>query len=68
MSDTRCFRLDHVLKLSGLVETGGMAKHMIQSGEVAVNGNVETRRKKKLMAGDKVETYGKVIVVGTDIS
>tara|TARA_B100000686_G_C16324270_1_gene729830 strand:+ start:145 stop:282 length:138 start_codon:yes stop_codon:yes gene_type:complete len=45
-----------------------MAKHMIQSGEVAVNGNIETRRKKKLMAGDKVETSGKVIVVGTDIS
>ena len=46
--------LNDVLKLSGLAETGGHAKVMIQAGEVLVNGEVETRRKRKLKEGDVV--------------
>ncbi|MAZ52890.1 MAG: RNA-binding protein [Trueperaceae bacterium] len=68
MNTTALFRLDHVLKLSGSVETGGIAKHLIQSGKVTVNGIVETRRKKKLMLGDKIEIAGEVIIVGTHIT
>ncbi len=37
-------KLDQFLKLAGLVETGGEAKHLIQSGQVMVNRAVETRR------------------------
>ena len=47
-------RLDQFLQLCGVVETGGQAKLLIQSGEVSLNGAVETRRRKKLVAGDVV--------------
>nr|WP_284707155.1 RNA-binding S4 domain-containing protein [Lyngbya confervoides] len=48
-------KLDQFLKLQGWVSTGGQAKHLIQNGEVSVNGQVETRRGRKLNAGDVVE-------------
>lgn len=56
-------RLDHFLKISGLAESGGHAKVLIQAGEVKLNGEVETRRRKKLTAGDVVEVDGRRIVV-----
>ena len=52
------WRLDHFLKYAGIAETGGQAKLMIQSGEVRVNGEVETRRRRKLSADDIVEVAG----------
>lgn len=45
-------RLDNVLKLAGLTETGGQAKIVIQNGEVTLNGEVCTMRGKKLRKGD----------------
>ena len=50
--------LDQYLKLHGIAETGGQAKILIQSGEVKLNGVVETRRRKKLAAGDVIEIGG----------
>jgi ribosome-associated protein len=50
--------LDQFLKLCGLVSTGGQAKLLIQGGEVQVNGEVETRRRKKLSPSDVVELGG----------
>ena len=47
-------KLDQFLKWHGLADTGGQAKFLILSGEVRVNGFVETRRGKKLVEGDKV--------------
>ncbi|MEN9204282.1 MAG: RNA-binding S4 domain-containing protein [Thermostichales cyanobacterium DRC_bins_46] len=47
-------RLDQFLKRVGLVGTGGQAKLLIQSGEVQVNGTLETRRGRKLYPGDRV--------------
>jgi len=52
-------QLDQFLKLEGVVQSGGEAKHLIQSGEVKVNGETDTRRKRKLRAGDVVEVFGK---------
>lgn len=46
--------LDQFLKMTGLVATGGQAKVAIQEGYVTVNGQLETRRRKKLAAGDIV--------------
>ena len=43
------------MKLEGLVETGGEAKFVIQDGQVLLNGEVETRRRKKLRRGDVIE-------------
>ncbi len=47
--------LFRILKFEGLVESGGAAKQVIDAGEVLVNGVVETRRRKKIVAGDKIE-------------
>ena len=58
--------LNDVLKLSGLAETGGHAKVMIQAGEVLVNGEVETRRKRKLKEGDVVRVGEEEFVLELD--
>ncbi len=47
-------RLDQFLKRIGLAASGGEAKHLIQGGQVLLNGEVETRRSKKLRQGDRV--------------
>ncbi len=47
-------RLDDLLKLTGCVMTGGQAKMMIQSGEVAVDGEICLMRGKKLRGGEIV--------------
>ena len=47
-------RLDAFLKLTGLVDTGGQAKLLIQEGRVLVNGEVCPQRGKKLRPGDTV--------------
>lgn len=51
-------RLDQFLKLLGITDTGGQAKLLIQSGEARVNGELETRRRRKLVAGDVIEVDG----------
>ncbi len=48
-------RLDQFLKAHGVVGTGGQAKLVIQDGQVLVNGEVETRRRKQLHHGDVVQ-------------
>lgn len=57
-SDPQALRLDQFLKLTGLTETGGQAKLLIQAGDVKVNGEVETRRRRKLGPGDIVDIEG----------
>jgi len=59
-------RLDKFLKLVGLVKSGGEAKYLIQHGEVSVNGQVETRRSRKLHAGDIVAFGDYEITVEAD--
>jgi ribosome-associated protein len=56
-------KLDQFLKLAQFVETGGQAKHLIQSGMVQVNGNVETRRGRKLYHGDTVQIDEELVQV-----
>ena len=46
--------LDALLKASGLAGSGGVAKLLIATGSVQVNGVIETRRGRKLRAGDEV--------------
>ena len=47
-------RLDQFLKRQGFCGTGGQAKLLIQGGEVKVNDETETRRRRKLHTGDIV--------------
>ncbi len=58
--------LNDALKLSGLAGTGGQAKLLIQSGQVTVNGEVETRRKRKLREGDAVRIGDEEFVLELD--
>ena len=51
------------LKFAGLTGTGGEAKQVISQGLVQLNGAVETQKRKKLLAGDKVTYEGQTIVV-----
>lgn len=57
-------KLGQLLKLAGLVESGVDAKFVIQDGLVKVNGQVETQRGKKIVAGDVVEFDGNSVIVG----
>ena len=56
-------KLDQFLKWQGLAGTGGQAKQLIQSGQVQVNGQVETRRGRKLRSGDTVTIGGRTLTV-----
>ena len=52
MITTEFIKLESAMKLANCIETGGMAKTVIQEGEVLVNGEVCTMRGKKLYQGD----------------
>ncbi|MCI6857949.1 MAG: RNA-binding S4 domain-containing protein [Eubacterium sp.] len=56
-------KLGQALKATGMVSSGLDAKIFIQNGEVKVNGEVETRRGKKLYAGDVFEFDGESVKV-----
>ena len=44
-----------ILKFEGLSESGGSAKQAIADGLVSVNGEVETRKRKKVRPGDQID-------------
>ena len=60
---TEYIKLDALLKYAAMVETGGEAKQIVQTGEVKVNGEVCTMRGKKLRQGDVVEANGETVQV-----
>jgi ribosome-associated protein len=64
--DEETIELDQFLKLAEVCESGGQAKHLIQSGGVLVNGVIEMRRGKKLRPGDSVIVGGEEFMVGSD--
>jgi len=56
-------QLNQLLKMLGLVDTGGEANQRILNGEVMVNDSEEIQKRKKLRPGDKVEFQGKTITI-----
>ena len=62
--NTEFIKLDSFLKLTNLCESGGLAKTLIQEGAIMVNGEVETRRGKKLYKGDKISFQGNDFIIG----
>jgi ribosome-associated protein len=44
-----------ILKFEGMVSSGGEAKSVIAEGQVLVNGETETRKRKKIVSGDIIE-------------
>ncbi len=56
-------KLGQALKAANLVDSGVMAKLVIQDGQVTVNGEVEYQRGKKLVDGDIVSFDGETIKI-----
>lgn len=56
--ETDEIRLDQFVKWSGAADSGARAKLLIQAGSVRVNGEVETRRGRRLIPGDVVSVEG----------
>jgi len=52
-----------LLKASGLASTGGMAKMIVSEGLVKVNGETESRMRRKVLKGDVVDCEGTLIEV-----
>lgn len=52
-----------LLKIVGLLDSGGIAKLVIADGQVLVNGEVDTRKRYKVRAGDVIEYDGEKIIV-----
>lgn len=61
--NTEYIKLEQFLKLVEAAQSGGEAKHMIQDGQIQVNGETEIRRGKKLRPGDEVLVNGKTYKV-----
>ncbi len=61
--DEEYIKLGQALKKAGLVGSGVEAKMIVQDGLVKVNGEVDTRRGKKLVGGDTFEYNGTVVKV-----
>lgn len=52
-----------ILKFEGISDSGGAAKQSIAAGLVRVNGEVETRKRKKISPGDQIKVSGQTIDV-----
>ncbi|MDZ7876359.1 MAG: RNA-binding S4 domain-containing protein [Saprospiraceae bacterium] len=55
--------LNQLLKVVGLVNSGGEANAFISNGEVRVNDTIETRKRNKIKTGFKVEFDGQILLV-----
>ena len=60
---TEPIELSRLLKFAGATESGGEAKQIINDGLVSVNGQIETRKGRKLRAGDRVAYGSETFVV-----
>jgi ribosome-associated protein len=57
-----------ILKFEGLVDNGGAAKAAIEQEEVTVNGAIETRKRKQIVAGDVIEFAGHTLRIVREAS
>ena len=60
---TENIELGKLLKFGGLAPSGGQAKQWIEQGLVSLNGQNETRRRKKIVPGDVIECAGQTLKV-----
>ena len=63
---TEFIKLESALKFANAVESGGMAKTVIQDGQVKANGEICTMRGKKLYPGDEVSFQGSSFVIASN--
>ncbi|HEY0961449.1 MAG TPA: RNA-binding S4 domain-containing protein [Pseudomonadales bacterium] len=50
-----------ILKFEGLADNGGAAKALVEQGLVSVNGEVETRKRRQIVAGDVIALAGQTL-------
>ena len=55
--------LQSLLKVTGIISTGGMVKVFLLENEVLVNGENENRRGRKLYDGDKIQVANKLFTI-----
>ena len=58
---TEPVELFKILKFEALVSSGGEAKTVIDEGLVELNGEIETRKRKKIVSGDVIKFSGEVL-------
>lgn len=64
---TEYIELQNVLKLEGIIYTGGEAKVYLKENEVYVNGVLENRRGRKLYSGDQIRIGEQVYLIGKNV-
>ena len=57
------YELYKILKFEGLSPSGGDAKAAVADGQVKVNGAVETRKRRQIVSGDRIEFAGQVLKI-----
>lgn len=60
---TEPVELYKILKFEGMASSGGEAKLVIEQGQVLVNGEIETRKRKKIVSGDVIEFLSDKITI-----
>jgi ribosome-associated protein len=63
LEDSEYIELIKLLKVTSICGSGGEAKHMVDEGEVKLNGELESRKRAKIRKGDKVEIFNEIIEV-----
>jgi ribosome-associated protein len=63
LEDSEFIELIKLLKVTNICGSGGEAKHIVDDGEVKVNGEVESRKRAKLRVGYKVEVFNETIII-----
>lgn len=66
--DEEYIELFKLLKVMGVAESGAHAKMLIEEGQVIRNGEVETRKRAKIVAGEKIEVGDEEIEVEASLS
>ena len=57
--NTETIQLCQMLKIAGVIDSGGRARFLLEDGIVFLNGNQETAKRRQLRDGDVVEVKGK---------
>lgn len=57
-----------LIKFEGLAPSGGEAKLLIEQGQVYVNGEIETRKRKKIVAGDIIKLGSDEFITALEVN
>jgi len=63
LEDSEYIELIKLLKYTNVCGSGGEAKHLVDEGEVKLNGELESRKRAKIRKGDRVEIFDEIIEV-----